>query len=106
MLVDVDTGHPAPSCIRQVDRGPARAAPHFEDLAIDSDAELIREVEPFARGEPAALTQILAVRLEAYGKLGLAGEVGVNVVVQVDGAGGHGSSRGRGRGVETRESRL
>src|SRR3954470_16723677 len=53
---------------------------------------MVGERQPLPYGQPATLAQVFAVCLLPHGTLGLAGEVGVHVVVQIDGVARHNTS--------------
>jgi hypothetical protein len=84
VLVDIHTGDVAAARERQVDRGPPGSAAHFQHLRPRADTELIGELEPLPRGQPAALAQVLSIGFLADRRFGAAREISVDIVVQID----------------------
>src|SRR5215210_641618 len=84
MLVDVHARHPALPFGGQVDGGTTGSAAYLEHLGFRTKAELVGKAQPFRSSQPAALAQVLAIRLLPHRGFGAAGEVAVHIVIQVD----------------------
>src|SRR5690606_41701493 len=84
VLVTVGIGDAAPAMLSKIDALHARAATDLELVLPGHGLHAIGVLEPRLGGHPTALSDVRAVGLAPHPGLGVAREVAVDVVVEID----------------------
>jgi hypothetical protein len=93
VLIDVDASDAAAACHSQVHRRTTGAAADLEHVILRPHLHRVRKSKPVRSGHPAALPDVVTESLMAYGRLGAAGEISIDVVMEIDGCGHMSSCR-------------
>src|SRR5215831_12394749 len=78
VLVDIDASDPASALRGEIDSRSAGSAADFEHVALRVHVKRVGMSQPFGRGHPAALSDVLAVRRMSDFSFGVAAEVGID----------------------------